>query len=96
MGCNAPYDMFGEIYNLSIPLVESGDPEHDEKVMDYKIALATRHMKACGLSDEAAANYARNLLYTEDQVEWGNGSKHYIKITAEPFETFKTRFDAAQ
>ncbi|MBQ4281645.1 MAG: hypothetical protein II753_06065 [Spirochaetales bacterium] len=96
MGCNAPYDMFEEIYNLNIPLVEAGDPEHDEKVMDYKIALAIRHMKACGLSDTDAENYAKNLIYAEDQIAWGNGSKHYVKITAEPFVDFKARFDAAQ
>ena len=95
MGCIAPYNLFDRVYGLNISLVDTDDP-HSEDVVNYKIALATRHLKACGLSDEAAANYAKNLLYSEDQIEWGSGAKHYIKITAEPFDTFKTRFDSAQ
>ena len=82
----SPYAMFERVYGI--------DPNQSMNEEAYQIALATRHMKACGLSEAAASNYAKNLVYSERQVGQAP-EKHYILITAEPFEDFKAAFDAA-
>ena len=96
MGCKAPYEMFNAIYKLDTPLLETDDPDHDEKLMAFKNTLATEHMKACGLPADKAKNYAENLIYTEKEIEDNPSQRHYIRLTTEPFETFKVKFDEAQ
>lgn len=93
MGCTAPYNMFEDIYKTNIGLVESTDPDRYEKVHAYMYTVATAHMKACGLSDTDAENYAKNFVYSELKISEGDGTIHYIPITVMDHEQFKALFD---
>ena len=94
MMCKDPYSMFNDFYHLQgqYPEKDYGTDEDAKTagINEYQIALATEHLKACGFSEEDAANYAANLIYSENQVFW-NGD-WFAKITAVSPSTFVTDF----
>lgn len=93
MICKAPYSLFNNFYHLQGQYPEK-EYETDELrkagIHAYQIALATKHMEACGLPADKAANYAANLIYSENQVFFENAL--FAKITTADPETFKTDF----
>lgn len=92
---SAPFNMFEAIYDTDIETVSHSDSALKEKMFTYQIAVGTAHLKACGFSETSAANYAHNLVYSENEIFFNPGSKHYVTITmTEEPATFKARFIA--